>query len=366
PVVELEYPNDAASERFILLARKDKDHYIPMMYLEKTLYTIVEYYFTPSQRAQIGTVPNDLLFKAFSPLLHLHLLHQIPKALPPLPHYLSLKSLESLSNEAPPRPRINYCRAVQRTINARDGPLLFKTIAEINKIFRTFKYPDLDADPFKETWTYNGGLPQKVLMRIINENHQRFVGPNIAKLRKSKAFSSKVYRELMPSLVCKILALMKLNQDSLLLDLGPGVGNVVVQAALQTGCRSYGIVLVPGPAQVAREMVEQFKIRCRMWGVTCGETELDEGHMLGSARVAELFPKADVVLVDNKSLNEALRPKFLDLKEAAVVISLKPFISSLNGLNTRVTERNVDNISAIFDIPTKRQIWRLYTRWAER
>ncbi|KAE9397843.1 DOT1-domain-containing protein [Gymnopus androsaceus JB14] len=366
PVVELEYPNDAASERFILLAPKDKDHYSPIMDLEKTLYTIVEHYLTPSQRAQIGTVPNDLLSEAFSP-------PPSPSPSPPnskgsassSASLSSLTSLESLSDEAPPRPRINYCRAVQRAINTRDGPLLVKTIAEINKIFRTFKYPDLDADLFKEvspnslrnhiqTWTYNGGLPQKVLMRIIDENYQRCVGPNIAKLRKYEAFSSKVYGELMPSLVQEILALTKLNQDSLFMDLGSGVGNVVVQAALQTGCRSYGIELVPGPAQVAREMVEQFKIRCRMWGVTCGEIELDEGDMLESARVAELLPKADVVLVDNKvfeeSLNEALRPKFLDLKEGAVVISLKPFVSSLNGLNARVTERNVDDISAIFDV----------------
>jgi hypothetical protein len=38
------------------------------------------------------------------------------------------------------------------------------------------------------------------------------------------------------------------------------------------------------------------------------------------------------------SVNEALRPKFLDLKEGAIVISLAPFVSSLNA---RVTERNV-------------------------
>ncbi|KAF8895018.1 hypothetical protein CPB84DRAFT_1682451, partial [Gymnopilus junonius] len=42
PVVELEYPNRDASERFILLAPKDKDHYNPIMDLERTLYTIVE------------------------------------------------------------------------------------------------------------------------------------------------------------------------------------------------------------------------------------------------------------------------------------------------------------------------------------
>ena len=36
-------------------------------------------------------------------------------------------------------------------------------------------------------------------------------------------------------------------------------------------------------------------------------------------------------------MNEALRAKFLDLKEGAIVVSLKPFVSP----NARVTERNV-------------------------
>jgi [histone H3]-lysine79 N-trimethyltransferase len=65
-------------------------------------------------------------------------------------------------------------------------------------------------------------------------------------------------------------------------------------------------------------------------------------------------------------VNEAIRPKFLDLKEGAIVVSLKPFVSSLNA---RVTERNVcipapcpliftkclqvDDISAIFDVTSR-------------
>ncbi|KAG1731327.1 histone methylation protein DOT1-domain-containing protein [Suillus paluster] len=89
-----------------------------------------------------------------------------------------------------------------------------------------------------------------------------------------------------------------------------------------------------------------------MWGLSIKEVELKEGDMLTSRRVTELLPQADVVLVNNKVfqqslLNEALRPRFLDLKEGAIVVSLKPFVSSLNA---RVTERNVDEISAIFDV----------------
>ncbi|KAF9073966.1 S-adenosyl-L-methionine-dependent methyltransferase [Rhodocollybia butyracea] len=352
PVVEMEYPNTGATEKFLLLAPKDKDHYNPIMDLEKTLYTIVDHYLTPSQRELIGSVPNELLTEAVSP-------PPSPSPSPPNSRISnsssrsssmsSLTSLESSSDNS--RPRVNYCRAVQRAINTKDGPLLVRTLDVINTILRSFKYPKLPSDIFEpappnalkqavETW---GSLPPK-----------RCVGPNIARLRDYKAFSSNVYGELNPNLVEEIVSTTKLKEGSLFMDLGSGVGNVVVQAALQTGCKSFGVELSEGPAQVARVMKEQFKIRCRMWGVACGEIELEEGDMLESKRVAELIPQADVVLVDNKvfeeKLNEALRPKFLDLKEGAIVISLKPFVSSLNGLNARVTERNVDDISAIFDV----------------
>lgn len=155
-----------------------------------------------------------------------------------------------------------------------------------------------------DSWTDNG-MPKKVLMRIIEENYQRCVGPNVQSLKQYEAFSSTVYGELMPSLVHEIIQLTGLKEDSLFLDLGSGVGNVVVQASLQTGCRSFGIELMHAPAKVARAMVKQFQIRCRMWGVAVGDMELEEGNMLQSSRVNELIPQADVMLVDNKVFEES-------------------------------------------------------------
>lgn len=46
-------------------------------------------------------------------------------------------------------------------------------------------------------------------------------------------------------------------------------------------------------------------------------------------------------------MNAALRPKFLDLKEGAIVVSLKAFAPPSA---QRLTERNIDDISAIFDV----------------
>ncbi|KAF7340197.1 Histone-lysine N-methyltransferase, H3 lysine-79 specific [Mycena venus] len=378
PYVELEYPNTHSSERFILLAPKDKDHYNPIMDVEKTLYTIIECYLTPAQQALFGPIPKDTLFgwdDAPSPA---------PSPTPPRSHSSSgstssLSSITSSSSSGlsslsdasshllpPSAGKPNHLRAVQRAIHRRDGPSFLAAFDKINDLLRMLKYPKLPADSFQNpapnalkemvnSWT-DTGLPKKVLMRIIEENYQRSVGPHVQKLKQYEAFSSAVYGELMPSLVHEIIQLTKLNEDSLFLDLGSGVGNVVVQASLQTGCRSYGIELNPKPAKVARDMAANFKV---------GDIELEEGDMLRSSRVDELIRQADVVLVDNKvfeqSLNEQLRPKFLDLKEGAYVVSLAPFVPSLNA---RVTERNVDDISAIFDV-TERPYHSGSVSWGE-
>jgi len=142
-------------------------------------------------------------------------------------------------------------------------------------------------------------------MRIIEENYQRSVGPHVHSLKQYEAFTSTVYGELMPSLVYEMIQITQLNENSLFLDLGSGVGNVVVQASLQTGCRSYGIEILPTPAKVAREMKKNLEVRCRMWGVRIGEIELEEGNMLESPRVNELMSQADVVLVDNKVFEQS-------------------------------------------------------------
>jgi H3 lysine-79-specific histone-lysine N-methyltransferase len=49
-------------------------------------------------------------------------------------------------------------------------------------------------------------------------------------------------------------------------------------------------------------------------------------------------------------VNQQLRPKFLDLKEGAILISLKPFVAP----NARLTARNIDDMSAIFDVSERR------------
>jgi H3 lysine-79-specific histone-lysine N-methyltransferase len=54
-------------------------------------------------------------------------------------------------------------------------------------------------------------------------------------------------------------------------------------------------------------------------------------------------------------VNEALRPKFLDLKEGALLVSLAPFVTGgASGSTGRLTARNIDDMSAIFDVSERR------------
>lgn len=109
-------------------------------------------------------------------------------------------------------------------------------------------------------------------------------------------------------------------------DLGCGVGNCVLQAALQcvfaptsfisihlhcisltfdeyphfrAGCDSYGIELNPPVAALSFVQQREFNARLRMWGLTAGPTTLREGDFIDSNEVPDWIRKADVVLVNN-------------------------------------------------------------------
>jgi H3 lysine-79-specific histone-lysine N-methyltransferase len=148
------------------------------------------------------------------------------------------------------------------------------------------------------------GLPQAVLERVVEETYQRAVGPDVPSLRRYEAFSSEVYGELTPRFVSELVRVGGLGPGKLFVDLGAGVANVVCQAALESGCAAFGVEVNAAPARVAAEHARQFEIRAKMWGLTHGAIELEQGDMLNSRRVDELLPQADVVLVNNKVFTE--------------------------------------------------------------
>ncbi len=82
----------------------------------------------------------------------------------------------------------------------------------------------------------------------------------------------------MPSLASRLLSLTRAGPGTLLLDLGSGVVNIVVHAALQSGCSAFGIEVMENPSEMACEQRAQMMMRACMWGIPIGDVKLE--HVL--------------------------------------------------------------------------------------
>lgn len=84
------------------------------------------------------------------------------------------------------------------------------------------------------------------------------------------------------------------------LDLGSGIGNVVIQTALMSGCTSFGVEKLGKTAEIASVVHDAFKERCRLWGVEPGPTDLVQGDFTDrSETLQSKIEEADVILANN-------------------------------------------------------------------
>ncbi|KAJ7796959.1 histone methylation protein DOT1-domain-containing protein, partial [Mycena olivaceomarginata] len=175
------------------------------------------------------------------------------------------------------------------------------------------------------SWRYPR-VPKAVLFHIIDECYQRCIGPSIPALKFEQG--NQVYGELTPSILFDIFETTRLSQKNLFLDLGCGAGTALIQASLQTGCRSYGIEIREVATEIGKHLVREFLARCKMWGVSAGNVELETGDMLRSSRLLHLIREADVLLLNNRVFDAQLNKNIYDilvanLKDGAHVITLK-------------------------------------------
>jgi len=194
----------------------------------------------------------------------------------------------------------------------------------------------------------------KLLERILTQTYSRTVSPRVDDLKKYANGTDNVYGELLPRFVSKILkkdTLMK--TDQVFVDLGSGVGNCVLQAALEVGCESWGCEMMKDACDLADLQKKEFKARCRLWGLSMGDIHLERGDFLKNENIRKVLQRADVVLVNNQaftpSLNEDLTNLFLDLKEGAKVISLKSFVP----MGQKNQAKNSGAIYNILDVTEK-------------
>ncbi|KAK3333323.1 histone-lysine N-methyltransferase, H3 lysine-79 specific [Cercophora scortea] len=218
------------------------------------------------------------------------------------------------------------CRRLEKSRNTGDGAGFKAALREHNERLRAHQRKghiakNLDA---------MRGLPRDLVAFILDQIYDRTVAPNIELLAKYKNGSDNVYGELLHPFISNILERTKVSSDKVFVDLGSGVGNVVLQAALELGCESWGCEMMENACNLAEAQKREFSARCRLWGIAAGEVHLERGDFRKNDKILAALKRADVVLVNNQAftsqLNDNLVSMFLDLKPGCKIVSLKTFV----------------------------------------
>lgn len=224
-------------------------------------------------------------------------------------------------------PSTGLVRQLQKYSNVGDGAAFKAALKDYNK--RLFALQRDGAVAARLDTMHS--LPPDLVAFILDQVYDRTVAPKVELLSKYENGSDNVYGELLHPFVTDILVdKTGMTSDQVFVDLGSGVGNVVLQAALEIGCESWGCEMMTNACDLAESQLAEFEARCQLWGVAAGQVRLERGDFRTNAAVHEALKRADVVLVNNQAftsqLNDALVRMFLDLKKGCRIVSLKSFV----------------------------------------
>uniref|UniRef100_A0A1B0CPA7 Histone-lysine N-methyltransferase, H3 lysine-79 specific n=1 Tax=Lutzomyia longipalpis TaxID=7200 RepID=A0A1B0CPA7_LUTLO len=189
------------------------------------------------------------------------------------------------------------------------------------------------------------GLLKHILQQVYNASVD---DPD--KLNQYEPFSPEVYGETSYDLVCQMIDQIDISPDDVFIDLGSGVGQVVLQMAAATHTKiCLGIERAEFPTRYAESMDYNFKLWMKWFGKRYGEYKLIKGDFLADEH-REMINSATVVFVNNfafgPNVDHQLKERFADLKDGARIVSSKSFCP----INFRITDRNLSDIGTIMHV----------------
>ncbi|TRM55344.1 histone methylation protein DOT1-domain-containing protein [Schizophyllum amplum] len=169
-------------------------------------------------------------------------------------------------------------------------------------------------------------------MNLVREVRQAEIDADVKTLSSRGKERNITYGELQPHFAFMIFDEHRLGRDSTVVDLGSGIGNLVVQAAVQTGCSAFGVELRPELACLAERIRRATVQECEERGICMGNVTLESGDMFASTLLPHWIRQADLIIVNNKAfsseLNEAIIARLLlKAKHGASIVSTALFIT---------------------------------------
>lgn len=189
-------------------------------------------------------------------------------------------------------------------------------------------------------------VPRSFFHDFLHIVYTRSIHPNSKKLKEYEAFSNYVYGELLPSFLSEVYSQCGMNSSSVFMDLGSGVGNCVVQASLEYGCRiSFGCEIMPNASSLTELQYEELVKRCKLHGLKLSPVEFSlRKSFVDNARVDELVPQCDIILVNNFLFDSDMSRKVENIlrnaKTGCKIITLK----NLRPFGYTINFDNVDSI----------------------
>ena len=295
--VALQYPSNSPRERFELKwPKNENDDYKPMTDIIETIKMITSFYF-----------PDDLREK-----------------------YMSDET--------------GWHRQFNRAWNRSSIPEFVSVVDDFNTILKGL----VDDGTIRHELAKKRHVSLDIVSRITEQIYSRTVSPKVETLRAYQNGSDNVYGELRERFCSQIFSQTKMTHEMVFVDLGSGVGNVVLQAALEVGCESWGIEMMKNPCDLADLQAKEFPGRARLWALNSGEVNLLRGDFTDNTAISSVLRRADIVLVNNQAftpaLNDKLRDMFLDLKNGCQVVSLKPLVPE----GHKISMRNISSVANLF------------------
>lgn len=191
----------------------------------------------------------------------------------------------------------------------------------------------------------SNGLLRHIMQQVYNHS---ILEPE--KLNQYEPFSPEVYGETSFELISQMIKELDMKEDDIFIDLGSGVGQVVLQVASSTPCKiCYGAEKAPLPAKYAVTMERNFRRWMKWYGKTYRPYKITEADFL-SDEWRERISTATVIFVNNYAfgpeVDHQLKLRFQNLKEGARIVSSKAFAP----VNFRITDRNLSDIGTILRV----------------
>ncbi|KAI1730836.1 histone methylation protein DOT1 domain-containing protein [Ditylenchus destructor] len=233
--------------------------------------------------------------------------------------------------------------------------------SELKSICKKFNKAAITmSQMWKDTMSVEGGsadlqqMAHKELLRaLVNRSYNRAVENEKALNKHYEAFSSQTYGETSFDRMRMILDEIQPTNKDVFVDLGSGVGQLVVHVAGGSQVsKAIGIEIAQLPSKFATTLESEFKKWMSWFGKKYQHFELHRGDFLDEKFRELISQEATIIFINNYAFTSDLETRIKlellsELRDGVRIISTKPYVPvNKNSIN----DRQMNDISVIIDV----------------